>query len=559
MKPKRKTSKRAGKRRSHSFFCIAPHPLIAIALAVFGCLLWLHFHLFVKFNNQQYVPVLHIDDAPITRVGTAGSRHLKKLANDLTTLFSAQGGIASADQQGFEIAFPLQGSKSTCSCDIISEDCLDMITCLTDLHSPPKRNALAWIGIELRRAMKANSKYEPFKFVHEFKVDELPLGKMLQYNTIGSWRAWRTRNVIYEYNRKVKSIFIDPLHYPYCRGIDNGTLHPVIHYDGPSCFYQSPKDPEESAGTIIEVEANRWYHSTVKNSKDTKKQIRRILDEFMRKHRPLPKEPEDKLSSDSSDLAAAEFDVDFSALGSLFLFAHMARIKFNRRPFLDKIYREQLTAVVVPKFHNAMDEGNTHTDTNSEDPFILSLHMRRGDSCGDPDPETYENRASSLDSKAQAGGDRKCYQTEVYLRAVARVRQLVPRTRPLHVHLATDDVGNVMHEIFTSKYEVNKRSNKETNNKVSANALGVDKWYFLNITRDHFLQKSDTIEADENFENWPKLGETAVTDIWLLSHGHAFVGHLGSRFGKVSWLLATARRNSFIPFFSVDGHSKYTK
>jgi hypothetical protein len=423
-----------------------------------------------------------------------------------------------------------------------------MITCLTDLHSPPKRNALAWIGIELRRAMKANSKYEPFKFDHNFKVEPLPLGKLLQYNTIGSWRSWRTRNVIYEYNRKVKSIFIEPLHYPYCHGIDNGKFHRVIHYHGPSCFYQSPKDPEESAGTIIEDEANRWYHSTVKNSKDTKKQIRKILDEFMQKHRPLPNEPKDhqSVSSDSSDLADAEFDVDFSALGSLFLFAHMTRIKFNRRPFLDKIYREQLTAVVVPKSQNAMDEGNNHTDTNSEDPFILSLHMRRGDSCGDPDPKNYERRASSLDSKQQSGGDRKCYQTEVYLRAVARVRQLVPRTRPLHVHLATDDVGNVMDEIFTSKYD------KE---KVSANALGVDKWYFLNITRDHFNVKTDTIEAEENFENQPKLGETAVTDIWLLSHGHAFVGHLGSRFGKVSWLLATARRNSFIPFFSVDGHS----
>ena len=430
-----------------------------------------------------------------------------------------------------------------------------MITCLTDLHSPPKRNALAWIGIELRRAMKANSKYEPFKFDHKFKVEPLPLGKLLQYNTIGSWRSWRTRNVIYEYNRKVKSIFIEPLHYPYCHGIDNGKLHRVIHYQGPSCFYQSPKDPEESAGTIIEDEANRWYRSTVKNGKDTKKQIRKILNEFMQKHRPLPNEPKDhpSFSSDSSDLAAAEFDVDFSALGSLFLFAHMARIKFNRRPFLDKIYREQLTAVVVPKSQNVMDEGNNHTDTNSEDPFILSLHMRRGDSCGDPDPQNYESRASSLDSKQQSGGDRKCYQTEVYLRAVARVRQLVPRTRPLHVHLATDDVGNVMDEIFTSIYD------KEITNKVSANALGVDKWYFLNITRDHFLVKTDTIEAVENLENQPKLGETAVTDIWLLSHGHAFVGHLGSRFGKVSWLLATARRNSFIPFFSVDGHSKYIK
>ena len=49
-------------------------------------------------------------------------------------------------------------------------------------------------------------------------------------------------------------------------------------------------------------------------------------------------------------------------------------------------------------------------------------------------------------------------------------------------------------------------------------------------------------------ENIHILGETAVSDLWLLSHSHAFVGHLGSRFGKAAWLLATARHNTFIPF-----------
>ncbi|KAL7539806.1 hypothetical protein ACHAWF_006523 [Thalassiosira exigua] len=51
------------------------------------------------------------------------------------------------------------------------------------------------------------------------------------------------------------------------------------------------------------------------------------------------------------------------------------------------------------------------------------------------------------------------------------------------------------------------------------------------------------------------IGETAVADLWHLSHGECFVGHMGSRFGKVSYALATARRNRFIPFATVDGHS----
>jgi hypothetical protein len=51
------------------------------------------------------------------------------------------------------------------------------------------------------------------------------------------------------------------------------------------------------------------------------------------------------------------------------------------------------------------------------------------------------------------------------------------------------------------------------------------------------------------------LGETAVADIWHLSHGQVFIGHLGSRFGKVGWRQATARHNTFVPFYTVDGHS----
>jgi len=438
---------------------------------------------------------------------------------------------------------------------------------MTDLHNPQRRNALAWMGIELRRAMKANSNYETFRTGHNYQVEPLPLGKLLQYNTMGSWRSWRTRNVIYEYNWKVKSIFIEPSQYPECQGEDNGKFYESILYNGASCFYQSPKAPEETAGTIIEDEAKRWYNTRIENGKGTQKYIRKIWDEFFRQHRPLPQRSpsgseERSASSDSSDVAAAEYDVDFSALGNLVLFAQMARIKFNRRPFLDEIYKEQLTAVMVPKAENPVGGETNNTDTNDEDPFIVSLHMRRGDSCGIPDPRAYERRASPLDQGPQMGGDRKCYQTEVYLRAVARVRELVPKTRPLHVYLATDDVGNVMRDIFTTKYIIGEKSSGESNdeeksdtNEVTSDDLGIDKWYFLNITRDHFLHKSDTIEAPENVENQPKLGETAVTDLWLLSHGHAFVGHLGSRFGKVSWLLAMARRNNFIPFFSVDGHS----
>jgi hypothetical protein len=52
-----------------------------------------------------------------------------------------------------------------------------------------------------------------------------------------------------------------------------------------------------------------------------------------------------------------------------------------------------------------------------------------------------------------------------------------------------------------------------------------------------------------------ELGEAAMIDMWHLSHGQVFIGHLGSRFGKLSWWQAIARQNSFVPYFTVDGHS----
>jgi len=538
----------------------APHPLLLIASGIFGYLLWLRYHLFIQSHSEEITGRLHLDihhDAPATRAEAAGSFHVKKLATDLLASYSAQDGIASAERQDFVISFDTKGARSKCSCDIVSADCLHMISCYKSMHNPQKRNALAWMGIEIRRAMKVSSEYMTAKS-GSFRV--VPLGKLLQYYTMSSWVTWRTRNTIYEYNRKFASIFIEPSQYRDCYGADNGKLHPVIRYNGPTCFYKSPRASEDSAGTIIENEARRWYNSTVKDGKNTKRHVRHLLNDFFLKHQPLPIDEDSNPSGshdtdqpDSADLAIATYGADFSALGNLILFAHMTRLQFNRRPFLNEIYKKQLTAVVIPKAEN-----QTNTYYN-EDPFIIALHMRRGDSCGDPNPQKYESLASDLFSKAQTGGDRKCYQTEVYLRAVARIRELVPKKRPIHVYLATDDVGNVIQEIFTSQYDINIRKRADgTTETVMDSTLGVDKWYFLNITRDHFQYKSDSIESMENAENQPLLGETAVTDLWLLSHGHAFVGHLGSRFGKVSWLMATARRNSFIPFFSVDGHSEHT-
>ena len=78
-------------------------------------------------------------------------------------------------------------------------------------------------------------------------------------------------------------------------------------------------------------------------------------------------------------------------------------------------------------------------------------------------------------------------------------------------------------------------------------------WHFLDFSRDTFEYKGQI--DDVKHRKYGSLGETAIVDLWLLSHGQVFVGHMGSRLCKVAWLLATARHNTFVPFRTVDGHS----
>jgi hypothetical protein len=172
--------------------------------------------------------------------------------------------------------------------------------------------------------------------------------------------------------------------------------------------------------------------------------------------------------------------------------------------------------------------------------------MRRGDSCGQRRGFTdeYEDEASLMDERAQVTGVRKCYKTHVYLDAVRRIRdELVPPDVPIVVHLSTDDNDHIMDEIRSQHPEF------------VTNTSLVNEWRYLNYSRTHFKYEAQSIEFQTDTYNLAVMGESAVVDMWHLSFGDVFVGHLGSRFGKVSWLLSVARHGMFVPFKSVDGHS----
>ena len=113
------------------------------------------------------------------------------------------------------------------------------------------------------------------------------------------------------------------------------------------------------------------------------------------------------------------------------------------------------------------------------------------------------------------------------------------RNRRLHVYLSSDDSKSLLEEI-------------QTNDPALYTSMT---WHVLGYPdRSSIFQYQGSIEGNRHGQH-NVLGETAVADLWLLSHGEVFVGHLGSRFGKMAYLLSTARYNRFIPYFSVDGKS----
>lgn len=184
---------------------------------------------------------------------------------------------------------------------------------------------------------------------------------------------------------------------------------------------------------------------------------------------------------------------------------------------------------------------NTKGTNNTE--LRVAMHFRRGDSCRH-ETEGYATTASAFDSPAQFSSMRLCYDTQVYIDALKRVIRLASN-RHCVVYIATDHSQSLVDEIKTRFSELYQTVS----------------WKYLDYSRDVFHYNADGawdgtgfIESPTN-QNKAFLGETAVADIWHLSHGQVFIGHLGSRFGKVGWWQATARHNTFVPFYTVDGHS----
>lgn len=224
----------------------------------------------------------------------------------------------------------------------------------------------------------------------------------------------------------------------------------------------------------------------------------------------------------SYQMRANANDPHLPALGHLLAFSHICRILFHRRQFLRDIYDQRLISTI---------------NDDSDERLRVSLHIRRADAC-DHKRTGHSEMPSPLNSSGQPSSDlRICYSTSVYMKALRRVKNLT--SKPLDVYLATDDAGVLLNEIQRDHEDLYNSSN----------------WHIMNYPRDSFVYDAWIEKGDNDRNKQALLGESAVSDLFHLSHGQVFVGHLGSRFGKVAYLLTTARHNTFVPFFSVDGHS----
>lgn len=422
-------------------------------------------------------------------------------------------------------------STSQCVCDLLTLDCLHSIACIPT--SQEHRNAQVLLGMETRKAIIQTSTFDGEVHDAEF----IPIGKGHQYSTIDAFMSWRWDGRLPRKYATFKHLFVDETRYEYCR---EKKLH------GKSCFFRKMSLPEDSKREALERQAQEWKDNHGGDAATV--QIQKVLQSFVLSQRRqflevflTREEIHGKTKRSHGGVPVPTSTM--SPLGQLMLFSHISRLLFSRRPFLQEIYEDKLTTVKHKRTDAPQDPSKDESPTLP--PFTVSVHMRRGDACGrntDIVEFPYMKEPSDLHSPAQMTSVRKCYETHVYLEPLERIRQILPKNQPLHVYLSTDDVGSIMDDIATNYSHIFKNV--------------VDEWKIMDYARSNFRYDfSDTIESDKN-DKQAIMGETAVNDLWLLSHGQAFVGHLGSRFGKVAWMLATSRHNAFIPYFSVDGHSK---
>mmetsp|Transcript_43983 Transcript_43983/g.64632 ORF Transcript_43983/g.64632 Transcript_43983/m.64632 type:complete len:553 (+) Transcript_43983:102-1760(+) len=483
--------------------------LIVLCVVLLLLLTVLQHHFLVKRSlsaDEYQAPIILKTpnrDSTVARGSQGNKDRLGSKTNDKDILEADVSTPKAGLQRSYlkQLSQPLGGNKENTRNTVVysGKNCeceLVSVDCLDAIRCLPGTKApqVMALGVMTRQVIK-----EVAKFSGRTSSNKgfYPVGKGLQYSSIMSWLGWIRRNELPIGMQPQSSPFVNEARYPFC--IEKALT-------GKACFldeYNTTEDLGDLEEAAIENE------STKKVPSNAKRELGWDVVEFLRIARKK------------------ESQNDLPALGHLLSFAHIARIQFARTPPLVEIYKKFKRSVI---HNNALASAPDSPDQRLK----VSMHMRRGDSCGHK-KHGYETKPSMLDSVNQNSAFRMCYNTSVYIDALKRVQTI--SGKQLDVYLATDHAGSIMEEL-------------EKNFPVEYKAWN---WHYLDFSRDAFDYQRMIEVADR--EKQELLGETAFADIWHLSHGQVFVGHLGSRFGKVSWLLQMARWNTFVPFFTVDGHS----
>ena len=438
------------------------------------------------------------------RSGATTARHRGKKNKEKPTDAVKHTSTINNTESLYIITTNEESPSNTCSCDFISTDCLSSMQCIPNHQTSLQQTAR---GILLRKFIKETAKFK----IEEPYHNSFPLGKLLQYKSIKSWSSWVEHNEIPEQHAPMPQYkFVNSSRYADCREKNLTGFH---------CYFTPYSEDEEYGDIELEAEP---YVKEILNSKDKSHELMSRLKTLQRVQLQNAVRVGGRDKRNNVDL-----------LDYLTSMAHFLRIQFNRRHPLIEITSRAIVYNVKTEEQDALKEEQTS-------PLCVGLHLRRADSCMNGNP--YRKEVSSLFKSAQPSSLRACYETSVYMNALRRVNAMVRGKEPgrhIEVFVSSDHAGALIEEI----------------QKHFADLYKTMTWHFHSTGREVFNYSGYVEGSDHSHSVHDILGESAAADLWLLSRGEVFIGHLGSRFGKVAYLLATARHNRFIPFLSVDGHS----
>jgi len=357
----------------------------------------------------------------------------------------------------------------------MSVDCLDAIRCI-----PKDQLGAIHEGVVTRQQIQKRATYWSSSLVTAMRYETI--GRASREVGILVWKEWLARNELPKGLLNDVEPYVNGTKYPFCK---------QNHLEGRACFI-GRFSMSETLGDMEKQAMTKFRSKTAQVANVAKHQLSLVR----------------------------ENPYNVTAWEYLQAFSHVSRIAFNvRSHVVGDIYKKRLITI------------DHSRKVHKRDVLRVAVHIRRADACS----KGYSNDASALDTPAQVGGQRLCYDASVYTDAIARIAKAVP-DRHVVVYLASDHSLSIMQELRT-KY---------------AHVYNMVSWKYLDYSPSIFGKPGD---EDLTTQDKPLAGEATVAELWHVSHGQVFVGHLGSRFGKMAWFQATARHNAFIPFFTVDGHS----